>query len=112
MSKPLMPVTLIDISLSEKEQAQKKATRLVFLMPLVTLAIGWGIALLIYHFTGSKVSYDAKIALLASYDLCWLLFSALILSRLTMVINIMPMVWKSAVMKRDSGVRSPHLAPQ
>ena len=94
--KPLMPVTVVDISLSEKEDAMKQSTRMVFIMPAVTLLIGWGISLLIYHFTGAKASYDAKIETLASNDLHWLYFSALVLSRLNMVINFLPMVYKSA----------------
>ena len=103
--KPLMPVTVVDISLSEKEDAMKQSTRMVFIMPAVTLLIGWGISLLIYHFTGAKASYDAKIETLASNDLHWLYFSALVLSRLNMVINFLPMVYKSAV------VTQRHLKP-
>lgn len=102
-AKPLMPVSLVDISVSEKEEAQKKAQRMVVMMPIITLCIGWGIAELIYHLTGAKVSYDGKIATLASNDLHWLYFSAVILCRLNMVINFTPMIFKAAVVRGNSG---------
>jgi len=103
MSRPLTAVDLPDIDVHTKAKGMNKTLRMLPVIIVLTLLIGWGVAELIYHYTGDKAAYDAKIAVLKTNELYFLYFSAVILGRLTVTINSMPLVWKSSIMLAGSG---------
>ena len=90
-----------------------KTLRMLPVIIVLTLLIGWGVAELIYHYTGDKAAYDAKIAVLKTNELYFLYFSAVILGRLTVTINSMPLVWKSSIMRsgKPSAITWPACTP-
>lgn len=101
-SKPLQTADLPDITVTTRDNGVRKAVRGLPIILILTLLIGWGLAELIYNFSG-KDAYDVKIAILRGHDLHWLYFSAVVLCRLTVALNILPTVWKSAIMLGNSG---------
>jgi len=61
----------------------------------VPLLVGLGIAELIYHYTGSAGAYDKKIDLVREYELHWMFAAALVVSKLSAMLNYLPLAWKN-----------------
>ena len=102
-TRPLHTADLPDITITARDNSVKKAATGVPIILILTFLIGWGLAEFVYNFSSSKGHYDIKITILRGYDLHWLYFSAVVLSRLTVALNMLPTVWKSAIMLRSSG---------
>merc|ERR1712205_164891 len=60
---------------------------------IVTLLIGFGIAMLIYTF-GSKTTYEAKIAAIKAAEQQWIYLAVVIFGRTVLFVNFYPMGWK------------------
>eukprot|EP00967_Tisochrysis_lutea_P114269 scaffold181954_cov36-Tisochrysis_lutea.AAC.1 len=77
----------------------------IIVVTFLPLLLGWGVAELIYNVSSARSSYADKIAILSKYDLAWLYAAALVLSKLTALLNNLPLVFKTQALPQLPGVR-------
>ena len=80
-----------------KNSLSTKASVSAILFPLISTAIGYGIAYAIYAFAETE-KYDERIALAKTYDMQWFLLAAVVFSLTVAWLNMYPMRFKERVM--------------
>jgi hypothetical protein len=90
-------------AMDEKErdagEAKGKTTIPVMLtlFPLIGLGIAWAI------YAGEPAKYDAKLCQVKAYDFQWAYLGAFFFARTVAFLNMFPTIFKSRVMRGDSG---------
>lgn len=64
---------------------------------LIPLAIGTGLALVIYRYAGGDATYEAKFEDIANNDLHWTYLAVVVFGRTISYLNFYPMAWKSGM---------------
>ena len=84
------------------EESKNKSYKFVFILTVIPAVIGLAIAFAIYSF-GSTTKFDARIESIVQNDLHWVFAAITVLGRCVALINAYPMVFKSLIMKGNSG---------
>lgn len=89
----------------EDDKKPNGTTFLLMVAPMMVLIPGLiGVAIAFATFTfGGTAKYEAKMALVAEYDMQYTYLAAAFVSAIVRLINMYPMRFKSSVMKTDSG---------
>ena len=91
------------------EEAAKKAGMkgmcITWIIQHVFMAVGVGIAVLIYKFTGQE-TYDKKIGAGAAAELGWPCLSIFIFGYCTVWLNIFPLYYKEQMMPKSGNIRA------
>lgn len=91
-----------------KETARIKAlgVQMAIVLTILPLLLGWGIAELVYQYTGARGSYSGKVDILREHDLAYLYAAALVLSRLTSLLSNLPLMYKTVALPTLPDVRA------
>jgi hypothetical protein len=76
------------------------------ILTLLPLLLGWGIAELVYHYTGARGSYSVKVDRLREHDLAYLYGAALVVSRLASLLTNLPLMYKTVALPTPRSART------